>query len=691
MSNDLAVKKSQLTNAVKQMSDYLKDKIDNNTTQLNAIELNFDNLEVSKTVSDIIDDSIVNQKYLGGYIEIQPDSYNGGSVPSTNNTDNVWGFPYSLLESEQKKIKDAILNGKGTGIMYIRLPLGFAYRGYRNIDDTSKLAKNIGERYAGQNSALKSFFEDIVKAGGGLAPEYWCPAPYWVTGGAYNGNNQLWAGGSNARTVTLASIKESDNTQYKAQINAFTDAIVDDLEYLHENVAPVRMFGLQNEPGSGKTEYGACKYDAQTYNDVLEVLIPKIKASEKLKVYNGVENEVKIHVCSENHDPVFGISDVFSQNHPELIWGYSHHLTKKINGELNDLGADWYKSEDFKTIKGNKKNVFMNEYEHFDINKGSDDFRCSNNMLRLIFEAVYGGAEVLHPIIHICKQIGQSGYTSNTSGYGMFACNLKGEKYGLFPDEKLNEYGLEKGTATKNTAMYNSWALFGENLPVNSVMVGKYTTTSDNTGWCAYRYGGKLYLFMANKSDKAVKIKLTFNTEKEFEGKAYSMELCGEKIKTKKGKTIDFIIPAYSGQCWIETKLNKVKFNDTPVVYSNLRVVQGGVDPTTGATTTATNGVRTEDIEVNESFLTVISNLSESKLCHLIRYYDKDKNYLGKDTNSLTNGSSDGVRYCHELPSGTRYIKLLLYKEGSRPNVTADYFYNKYIRINNKYYKLVSM
>ena len=33
MSNDLAVKKSQLVNAVKQMSDYLKGEIDNNTTK----------------------------------------------------------------------------------------------------------------------------------------------------------------------------------------------------------------------------------------------------------------------------------------------------------------------------------------------------------------------------------------------------------------------------------------------------------------------------------------------------------------------------------------------------------------------------------------------------------------------------------------------------------------------------------
>lgn len=46
MSNDLTVKTSQLTNAIKQMSDYLKGKIDYNTTQLNDIargqsEINF--------------------------------------------------------------------------------------------------------------------------------------------------------------------------------------------------------------------------------------------------------------------------------------------------------------------------------------------------------------------------------------------------------------------------------------------------------------------------------------------------------------------------------------------------------------------------------------------------------------------------------------------------------------------------
>ena len=40
MSNEKAVKKSQLTNSIKQMSDYLKGKIDDNTTQLNAATQN---------------------------------------------------------------------------------------------------------------------------------------------------------------------------------------------------------------------------------------------------------------------------------------------------------------------------------------------------------------------------------------------------------------------------------------------------------------------------------------------------------------------------------------------------------------------------------------------------------------------------------------------------------------------------
>ncbi|MFI9667776.1 hypothetical protein, partial [Klebsiella michiganensis] len=115
------------------------------------------------------------QTYRGGYIEIQPDSFIGGTEPATDSTTALWGFPQSLTLSEQSRLRSMMFPGNGYGIYYIRLPLGFAYRGFRNVDSATGLAKNIGERYQGQNAALKRLMVNIVEAGGGLAPEYWCP------------------------------------------------------------------------------------------------------------------------------------------------------------------------------------------------------------------------------------------------------------------------------------------------------------------------------------------------------------------------------------------------------------------------------------------------------------------------------------------------------------------------------------
>ena len=245
--------------------------------------------ETGRIIEEILDETVIKQQYLGGYIEIQPDSWDG-EVCATDGTTKTWGFPYSLIPTERNRAKEMLLHGKGTNIMYIRFPLGFAYRGFRNIDETSRLAKNIGERFKGQNKTLRELFKDISSVGGGLAPEYWCPPPYWLTSGSYNGSNELSAGGSYSRTTKLSSIKTTDPTQYSKQIDDFTNAVVNDLEYLHQNIAPVRMFGLQNEPQYNTLPYGSCAYDAQTYNDVLEVLYPKIQASAILSEY---EDELK--------------------------------------------------------------------------------------------------------------------------------------------------------------------------------------------------------------------------------------------------------------------------------------------------------------------------------------------------------------------------------------------------------------
>ncbi|MDL4444854.1 hypothetical protein QRZ53_09425 [Klebsiella michiganensis] len=219
---------------------------------------------------------------------------------------------------------------------------------------------------------------NIVEAGGGLAPEYWCPAPYWMTNGKYAGTpsayNQPWAGGTYPRSTTLDSIKGSDPTQYAVQIEAMASAMLNDFEYLHQNVGPIRMWGLQNEPQYGHELYGVCKYTDRVYSDVLAALQPKIAASSILSEWEGQANTPLLHVSSDND---WHIGQTYIDAHPATIWGYSHH---NITAVATD--ADWLKSSTFLSLKGAKTNVFVNETEYMYPQNSSNAWKCANNMLR---------------------------------------------------------------------------------------------------------------------------------------------------------------------------------------------------------------------------------------------------------------------------------------------------------------------
>ena len=531
------------------------EKISNIQLGSETTVLDFSYLESTGTVTSTVDETKIGQEYLGGYIEVQPDSFDGVNAPATDSTTDTWGFPFSLLPTERNKIKEEMFHGNGKGIMYIRLPMGYAYRGYRDIDETSRLAKTIGERFKGQNASLKKWFEKISDAGGGLAPEYWCFAPHWLTSGSYSGsNNEISAGGSYPRSTTLASIKSSDSVQYNAQIEALTDAILNDMEYLHQNVAPVRMFGLSNEPFQNNQKYGTCKIDGQTYNDVLEVLYPKLKSSDILSWYNDEPNEIKLHVDSSNGVPTRE-GGIFVQNHSDWIWGYTYHAITQVSSN-----AEWYKSQSILNNNRNTaaKNMIMNEYEYFGTN-GTDEERCGNNILHIINEAVYGGAKVLHPVIHICKPIGQTSSDSNTRGYCMYQANLQGE-YG---QDLSSTNVLLKGTCMPNDNMYNAWKMFNDTLPVGAYRVGDYTNQIDGAGWVIYKYNKKLYLYIGNRSSNTLSVKLTFTESKTFDGKYYNITNCGTPVKPVSGQTIDFKIPKYSGIVYIQRD-NYVEIQEKP-------------------------------------------------------------------------------------------------------------------------------
>lgn len=490
------------------------------------------------------------QTYGGGYIELQPDSFNGGtSVPAIDGTTDIWGFPYSLSTSERARLKAMAVPGGNKGIKYIRFPLGFGYRGGRVIDGTSGLIKQIGERFAGQNAAVSDMISNIVAEGGGLAPEYWGIAPHWTTfmkyGGTNANNNAPWAGGSYARTVTLDSIRVSDPTQYATQIGLLTDAMLNDFEYLHQNVGPVRMYGLQNEPQFGKYEYGSCLYTDQLYTDILSVLHPKILASSILSTYGGQPNNIRLHLAS---DFDFTIGASFIAAHAASIWSYTYHRITEI---AND--ADWIKGSAFSTLKGSKTQVWTNENEYFTPADKSNAWKCANNMLRDVNNQVYGNSELTMPIIHLMKQIGASGATSNTSGYGLMEVNLQ-VPYGIAPGAAGNPApSLDYQTFRPIPHNYNSHLLYGENLPIGAVRVGGVPTISmQGVGLALYTYGGKLYLFVVNRNAFYTAISVVLGDSKTLSGKRYNINEAGTPTGVLTGSTLTFNVPPLSGECWIE-------------------------------------------------------------------------------------------------------------------------------------------
>lgn len=531
---------------------------DNDSNAVSNYVFNGETTAVTPTanLTGVVDESIINQEYMGGYIEIQPDSWTGTHNTATDATTETWGFPQSLTHSEQARLRKDLFKGDGKGLQYIRFPLGFAYRGYRNIDETTGLARNIGERYLGQDAALRKLFADISKAGGGLAPEYWCPPVHWLTSGSYHGDNRITAGGSYSRSTTLASIRTSDPVQYAAQIDAFTDAVVDDYEYLHQNIAPVRMYGLSNEPAYPQMMYGACSFDAETYSDIILALHPKVQSSAILSEWNGEPNKVLLHVASDDHAPYWSRAAKLEAEHPEYIWGYTHHMIRLISGEKTVAGAgkggDYYKSTDFAEAIGTRKNVFLNEYEYFSPMSTTHTYKCSNNMLAYINSVIYSDSRLIMPIIHVSKQLGATSFQTNTEGYALTQVNLQ-EVYGLAPNDPTNTTNAGYGTYRPVDHNYNAWRFIADNLPIGAVRIGGVPANNlARVNYVVYKFENKLIVLIANSNAKPVDVTLSFSKSRAYNGKIYNIDKCGAVLKPKDGQTITFTIPAHSGQAWVE-------------------------------------------------------------------------------------------------------------------------------------------
>jgi hypothetical protein len=497
----------------------------------------------------------VRQTYEGGYIELQADSFAGGTtIPAIDSTTDLWGFPVSLQSSEITRIKTDLLPG-GTGIKYIRFPVGFGYRGYRNIDASTGLAKNVGERFPGQNAALTVLLAGIVSLGGGICPEYWSPAPYWKTTGTY-GSGTLWAGGSYSRTTTLISIRTSDPTQYAAQIALLTDAFINDLEYFHTNIAPVRMFGLQNEPDPTiQQNYGTCYYDATLNIDVWKVLIPKIRNSATLSTYGGTANTVKLHNNSYDGIGTTILNDTTVLSTGKTVrqemWGQTLHKIEQISAS-----ADWIRDNGNAIWNDDKRmNTWNNEIEDFNPGNSTDAFRFGNFVLNMLHNLDTFHSVVVMPIIHLFKQLGQTSATSSTLGYALAKVRLPAP-YGEDPTTPGDEAPtVGYGQYTPVAPNYNAAKSVFDNLPWGSTIIkARSYAWQRKTNVVAFiRPDGKRGLLVVNASTAAVQFDIGVGaTAKVMRGKAYSATVLATDLGLVTSTDIRRLIPAGQAEVWIE-------------------------------------------------------------------------------------------------------------------------------------------
>ncbi|KQM37605.1 putative Ig domain-containing protein [Sphingomonas sp. Leaf10] len=356
------------------------------------------------------------QAFLGGMTELQADSYNRGVAPPTDNS-LPWGFPFSLTTAERARLK-AEMYGPVPIIMFTRFPNGFGYRGFRNIDSATGLAKNIGERFSGQNEAVRDLHSNVAPLGGGLIPGVWSPPPYWKTTSTY-GFGRLWAGGTYARDVSLDSIRTSDPTQFAAQIEALASAQLDDLEYLHVNVAPVRGYEGPNEPISDVDNfYGTCQMSAAEYRALIRAVIPKIRNSAVLSTYNGQPNFVML--SGESYKGYDNAGTTFTD--PSLLATGKTVLAEMSYQTFHEIPSIYQNPDYIRTrswdwiASGRGKPSVVNEM-WFKPGEYTDAERFSRVCTWQLHQLNLVRAPIVLPIIHAMKDIPVNNAAHDAIGY----------------------------------------------------------------------------------------------------------------------------------------------------------------------------------------------------------------------------------------------------------------------------------
>jgi hypothetical protein len=438
--------------------------------------------------------------------EIQSDSIGSGNAGMP---DAVIAVPHDLTPEEKVRFYREMLHG----FRYARLAMGLYLRG-NDVD-----GKHIIERYQDQMNDLHSMQQ--ISGIEGFDVEYWSPAPYWKQGHTYYGG----------------TIRSTD----AEFVNAFSDAMVDDLKYLQRNGLRVVQWGLQNEPVVGlprtndknrnaqdmQQSYASCYYTPQDYATVLKATAPKVRA---------LLPTVEIHAPS--WDGPAGQFAAEIRKDPALLndidsWTW-HQIGHNSNDQI-DLRAKYLQG-------AGGKPVYQNEFEYqpWDIKKIDSPFMNTGQALMnwMVFEnsPVWFWLHALKPVTNL-----------EATGYSLGFWRPEGVlKDNLRPELKAGHWEF-------NPQNWNAISGFLTYLPWDStrLSVDESKVQYDQRILVWRSKAGKLGIVLSNRGTKPYTFHLAGVDARELSGHRYTIAARNVPLGQLSGQKVDITVPPQSFEFWM--------------------------------------------------------------------------------------------------------------------------------------------
>jgi len=440
--------------------------------------------------------------------EIQSDSIGSGNAGMP---DEVIAVPHDLTPDEKTRFYTEMLHG----FRYARLAMGLYLRG----NDAEK--KQIIERYPGQMDDLRTMQQ--VSGLEGFDVEYWSPAPYWKANKTYYGGT---IGGSDP-----------------AFVNAFTDALAEDLRYLQSHGLHIAQWGLQNEPvvghlrqtpsagqsGAANQSYATCSYTPALYATVLNAAVPKIRT-----VAPGVQ------IQAPSWDGPAGDYAAEIRKNPELLRNIDAWTWHQIGHNSNDqiaLREKYLRGADGKPVYENEF-----EYQPWDKNMTVDGY-FMNTGQSLMNWMVFENSPVWF-WIHALKPVSNMEATGYALGYWRPTGELK---QNIRPDLKLGHWEF-------NPHIWNAVAGFLKYMPWDSTRLGveESAVLSDQRILVWRTKTGQLGIALSNRGSVPFTFHLSGIQAGALAGHRYTVKALDISLGRKSvAKDISITVPPQSFEFWI--------------------------------------------------------------------------------------------------------------------------------------------